>query len=105
MSMSKVDAHIILYADDYSYDVWEDYCHICGVGYDSTEINIGFNYDNVEAKTDEDDDMDEDNAEEDNSIKCEHCWRYFPEEEIYFLRNGTALCEDCYELYCDNYEF
>ena len=27
--MKNVDAHIKLYADDFSCDVWEEYCEIC----------------------------------------------------------------------------
>lgn len=41
--------YIILYADDYDHDVWQEYCDVCGVGYNATYIKIKFNYKNVEA--------------------------------------------------------
>ena len=44
--------YIILYADDYGYDVWKQYCDICGVSYDSTYIEIKFNDKDVEAGND-----------------------------------------------------
>ena len=39
--------YIVLYADDFDYDVWKEYCDICGVGYDATYIR--FNFSNVES--------------------------------------------------------
>ena len=41
--------YIVLYADDYDCDVWEEYCDVCGVGYDSAYIKIKFDYRNVES--------------------------------------------------------
>ena len=41
--------YIILYADEYDYDVWEQYCDICGVSYTSTYIKIRFNENDVES--------------------------------------------------------
>jgi hypothetical protein len=43
---------IILYADDYDYDVWEQYCDICGVSRKSTYIKIKFNDENVQSDVD-----------------------------------------------------
>lgn len=40
--------YIVLYADDYDWDVWQDYCDVCGVTYNATYIKIKFNYKNVE---------------------------------------------------------
>ena len=62
--------HIILYAEDYNWDVWETYCDICGVSYDATCIKIKFDPNDVEYETDYDsdddcDDDDEDDDEED----------------------------------------
>lgn len=51
--------YIVLYPDDYDYDVWENYCDICGVGYDATCIKIKFNPDDVEYETDDDCDNEE----------------------------------------------
>lgn len=53
--MKNVDAHIKIYAEDFPYDVWEEYCDICKVSYNSTMICIGFDYGNVESDEDEDD--------------------------------------------------
>lgn len=42
-------SYIILYADDYDWDVWEQYCEICGVSKDASCIRINFDKKNVEA--------------------------------------------------------
>ena len=44
--------YIVLYADEYEYDVWEQYCNICKVSCDSTYIKIKFNDKDVEAGND-----------------------------------------------------
>ena len=41
--------YIVLYADDYDCDVWQEYCDVCGVSCDATYIKIKFNYNDVEA--------------------------------------------------------
>ena len=43
---------IILYADEFDCDVWEQYCDICGVSYDSSYIKIKFNNNDVETDAD-----------------------------------------------------
>ncbi len=40
--------YIVLYADEHDYDVWEQYCDICGVSYDSLYIKINFNKKDIE---------------------------------------------------------
>lgn len=40
--------YIVLYADDYDYDVWKEYCDICHVPYDVISITIRFNLGDVE---------------------------------------------------------
>ena len=40
-------SHIIIYADDFSYDIWEEYCEICGVDPSATSISISFDEDDV----------------------------------------------------------
>ena len=40
--------YIVLYADEHDYDVWMQYCDICGVSYDSFSIKIKFNKADVE---------------------------------------------------------
>ena len=48
-------AHIILYADDFSYDVWEEYCEICGEDASAISLTISFDiYKNVKAVYEED---------------------------------------------------
>lgn len=47
--------HIVLYAEDYDYDVWQEYCDICGVDCYATSIKIKFNSEDVYAYSDEDD--------------------------------------------------
>lgn len=44
--------HIILYADEFDSDVWEDYCKICGVSRNSRSITIIFNEENVKTDVD-----------------------------------------------------
>ncbi len=41
--------YIILYADDYDCDVWEEYCDACNVSHYATYIKIKFNANDVEA--------------------------------------------------------
>ena len=41
--------YIVLYADDYDFDVWEEYCNICGVGCSATYIKIKFDHNDVES--------------------------------------------------------
>ena len=40
--------HIVLYADEFADDIWEQYCDICGAPSDSTEITIYFDDNDVE---------------------------------------------------------
>jgi len=42
-------SRIVLYADEFDEDVWEQYCEICDVPYDSSEITIYFDTKDVEA--------------------------------------------------------
>lgn len=51
--------YIVLYAEDYCNDVWLEYCDICGVDYSATSIKIGFDSQNVEGYSDEDDEEEE----------------------------------------------
>lgn len=44
--------YIVLYADDYDWDVWEQYCDICGVDYNASYIKIKFKSEDVEADDD-----------------------------------------------------
>lgn len=41
--------HIVLYADNFDWDVWKEYCDICDVGYSATYIDIKFNPCDVES--------------------------------------------------------
>lgn len=46
--------YIVLYADEYNNDVWEQYCDICGVSCYSTYIKIKFNREDVESDMESD---------------------------------------------------
>lgn len=46
-------SEIVLYADEFDWDVWEQYCDICGVDYHATCITIKFNREDVEADYDD----------------------------------------------------
>lgn len=35
--------YITIYSEDYDNDIWKEYCDICNVPYDATEITIKFN--------------------------------------------------------------
>jgi len=48
-------SHIILYADEFVYSIWEEYCEICGVSPSASQIKIVFNTDDVTATYDDDD--------------------------------------------------
>ena len=56
-----VDRTIILYADDFDHDVWEEYCDVVGVSHYASSISIKFNHEDVEAG----DEYYEDEEEED----------------------------------------
>ena len=46
-------AHIVLYADDFSYDIWEQYCQICGESSNAISLTITFDMiDGVKAEYD-----------------------------------------------------
>ena len=48
--MSDNKNRIVLYADDFDEDVWEQYCEICNVPFETTsEITIYFKDEDVEA--------------------------------------------------------
>lgn len=38
---------IVIYAEDYPTYVWEEYCDICSVPYEATEITITFKDENI----------------------------------------------------------
>lgn len=38
---------ITIYAEDYRTDIWQEYCDICAVPYEATEITIEFKDENV----------------------------------------------------------
>lgn len=40
--------YIVLYADDFDNDTWEQYCNICNASYNSSYIKIEFNNEDVE---------------------------------------------------------
>lgn len=40
--------YIILYADEFNSDVWEEYCDVCDVPHSATEITIKFVKKNVD---------------------------------------------------------
>ena len=40
--------YIVLYADDFPTDVWEQYCDICGADSDSAYLKIKFRIEDVE---------------------------------------------------------
>ena len=112
--MKNVDAHIKLYADDLSCDVWEEYCEICKVSTNANVIYIGFDYLNVDEIVECcccGEEMKEEEAKyvtfEDGSDyicskcledfgKCEACGVYFRREDLY-AHTGGVVCEDCYD--------
>lgn len=47
--------HIIIYACEFTPDVWKEYCDICGVDYNAVSIDIKFDFEDVTAIYDEDD--------------------------------------------------
>ena len=56
--------YIVLYADDFAYDVWEEYCRVCKVSTYSTCIKIKFEDGMVESGSYGYADDSEDEAEE-----------------------------------------
>ena len=58
-------AHIILYADEFDTDVWEEYCGIADVPDSATEIIIPFDTKKVVYKTARDNDEEEEEEVED----------------------------------------
>ena len=43
-------SYIVIYAEDFDQDIWEDYCKICGVSTDCTYIKIKFLPEEVEGE-------------------------------------------------------
>lgn len=41
--------YIVIYADDFPLDVWEQYCYACKVDVSVTEIKISFYSEDIEA--------------------------------------------------------
>lgn len=41
------ERYIMLYADDYNYSVWEEYCDALGIDSTETEVRINCDYDDV----------------------------------------------------------
>ena len=41
------ERYIVLYADDYDYDIWEDYCHSLGISVTETEVRVNCNYSDI----------------------------------------------------------
>ena len=56
--------YIALYAEDFDWDVWQEYCDICGAGYDATCIRIKFDLDDVEYDCDDDDEEDDEDYDD-----------------------------------------
>lgn len=92
-------SHIILYPEDFSYDVWEEYCEICGVHSSATSITIVFNDEDVRAEYG--DDYEEDDDEEDASHPCDNGECPFNAEGGYDCRNfcGLGVDEDEEEIF------
>ena len=65
-------SHIILYADDFNYDVWKEYCEICGVHPSAISITIIFDDNDVKAYYDEEDYDDEDEEEDEDEDEEEY---------------------------------
>ena len=58
--------YIVLYAEDYYWDVWERYCDICGASRNATCIKIHFDPKDVEYEMDDDDYDEEDDEDYDD---------------------------------------
>lgn len=58
--------YIVLYSEDYYWDVWERYCDICGVHRGATCIKIHFDPKYVEYEMDDDDYDEEDDEDYDD---------------------------------------
>ena len=87
-----MESHIILYPEDFSYDVWEEYCEICGVHSSATSITIVFNDEDVRAEYG--DDYEEDDDEEEASHPCDNGECPFNAEGGYDCRNYCGLGVD-----------
>lgn len=44
----KRNNRLVLYADEFHSEIWEEYCDICGVPYEADEFTIYFNDEDVE---------------------------------------------------------
>lgn len=56
--------YIVLYRDEFDYDVWEEYCNACGVSTMATSLKIKFNWKDVEEMYEEDDDYEDEDEDE-----------------------------------------
>ena len=50
MRKKSKNSHIVLYADEFAKEVWEQYCEICDVLADASEITVYFDINDVEAR-------------------------------------------------------
>lgn len=48
---NKRERYIILYSDEFSNDIWEEYCDALGISPIETEVRINFDYSDVVAKS------------------------------------------------------
>ena len=88
---------IILYADEFRADVWEQYCKICGESPDAISLQIAFNDYEVEAEyLEEVDEDDEEDADELVHYRCTNCDFCFDEHEITGMwEDGRDACPAC----------
>ena len=60
-----MENYIVLYAEDFNSDIWEEYCEICGESPSAISLRIPFNPQKVEAEYEEYDESDGEYEEED----------------------------------------
>ena len=85
--------HIILYAEDFDTDVWEEYCKVAEVPSSSEAITIYFDPSKVEAESEEDEDDDDDYYDS-----------TYDNEEVALLKRIAQSLDMPYEADEDDYD-
>ena len=93
---------VILYAEDFTADVWEQYCIICNKSPMATSLKIIFNEGDVEEEYDDliidfgDEEFPEEDEDELVHYRCTNCDFCFDEHEITSIDDDeNGLCPAC----------
>lgn len=103
-----LDRTIILYADEFDHDVWEEYCDIVGVSHYASSITIKFNHKDVEVDEEKDEELTDEDYEDQfgsemairicraNNIPLSQIEEYG--SDAYWINDGINNLQDLYDI-------